>query len=82
MTSGCMPAGPPAPMGQDVSHSYRGLLIECIARQLEHDIRSGEIKVGTKLPSEREPAAQFGASRNVVREALRRLEARHLIGPR
>lgn len=57
----------------------RGPLTEHIARQLEHDIRSGDIAVGTKLPSERESAAQFGSSRNVVREVLRRLEAQHLI---
>ncbi|MEV4570334.1 FadR/GntR family transcriptional regulator [Nonomuraea sp. NPDC049419] len=74
-----MPADPPAAMGQDIAQSYRGLLTERIARQLEHGIRSGEIQVGSKLPSERELAAQFGASRNVVREVLRRLEAQHLI---
>lgn len=59
--------------------AHRGLLTERIARQLEHDIRSGDIAVGTKLPSERELATQFGSSRNVVREVLRRLEAQHLI---
>ncbi|MFE6886690.1 FadR/GntR family transcriptional regulator [Streptomyces sp. NPDC057694] len=57
----------------------RGLLTEGIARQLEHAIRSGEIAVGAKLPSERELSVQFGASRGVVREVLRRLEAQHLI---
>ncbi|MFF4625334.1 enolase C-terminal domain-like protein [Nonomuraea jabiensis] len=55
-----MPTDPPAPMGHDLSRSYRGLLTERIARQLEHDIRAGKIRVGTKLPSERELAAQFG----------------------
>ncbi|MEV0612177.1 FadR/GntR family transcriptional regulator [Nonomuraea sp. NPDC050404] len=74
-----MPTDPPATMGQDLSQSYRGLLTERIARQLEHDIRSGDVKPGVKLPSERELAVQFGASRNVVREVLRRLEAQHLI---
>ncbi|MFE9885879.1 FadR/GntR family transcriptional regulator [Streptomyces scopuliridis] len=59
--------------------AQRGLLTERIARQLEHDIRSGKIAVGTKLPSERELAARFNSSRNVVREVLRRLEAQHLI---
>ncbi|RFU84161.1 FadR family transcriptional regulator [Streptomyces triticagri] len=62
-----------------VGPGQRGLLTERIARELEHDIRSGAIEVGTKLPSERELSAQFGASRNVVREVLRRLEAQHLI---
>ncbi|MFD4647806.1 FadR/GntR family transcriptional regulator [Streptomyces sp. NPDC058441] len=70
---GSAPAGPVADPAQ------RGLLTERIARRLEHDIRSGEIAVGAKLPSERELAAQFGSSRNVVREVLRRLEAQHLI---
>ncbi|MBF8184989.1 FadR family transcriptional regulator [Nonomuraea sp. K274] len=74
-----MPTDPPAPMGLDLSRSHRGLLTERIARQLELDIRSGDIRAGSKLPSERELAAQFGASRNVVREVLRRLEAQHLI---
>lgn len=59
--------------------SERGLLTERIALQLEHGIRNGDIPAGDKLPSERELAAQFGASRNVVREVLRRLEAQHLI---
>ncbi|UCM87147.1 FadR/GntR family transcriptional regulator [Streptomyces marincola] len=62
-----------------IAPQQRGLLTERIARELEHDIRSGKIPVGAKLPSERELAAQFGASRNVVREVLRRLEAQHLI---
>ncbi|MET4927016.1 FadR/GntR family transcriptional regulator [Streptomyces sp. PSRA5] len=65
--------------GPVAAPAQRGLLTERIARRLEHDIRSGEIAVGTKLPSERELAAQFGSSRNVVREVLRRLEAQHLI---
>ncbi|WWM28289.1 FadR/GntR family transcriptional regulator [Streptomyces sp. B21-104] len=65
--------------GRAAAPAQRGLLTERIARELEHDIRSGEIPVGTKLPSERELAAQFGASRNVVREVLRRLEAQLLI---
>lgn len=72
-------SSPSARSGQAAAPAQRGLLTERIARELEHDIRSGVIPVGTKLPSERELAAQFGASRNVVREVLRRLEAQHLI---
>ncbi|WP_433519345.1 GntR family transcriptional regulator [Nonomuraea sp. CA-143628] len=67
-----MPTDLPARMGDDLSRSHRGLLTERIARRLEHDIRSGEIQSGDELPSEREPAAQFGASRNVVGEVPRR----------
>ncbi|MDT0316867.1 MULTISPECIES: FadR/GntR family transcriptional regulator [unclassified Streptomyces] len=74
-----MPAPPTSPSGRAAPSSQRGLLTERVARQLEHDIRSGEIPVGEKLPSERELAERFGASRNVVREALRRLEAQHMI---
>ncbi|WP_175558964.1 FadR/GntR family transcriptional regulator [Sanguibacter gelidistatuariae] len=69
-------SAPPAP--EPLPHQ-RGLLTEQIARRLERDIRSGDIAVGAKLPSERELAIQFGASRNVVREVLRRLEAQNLI---
>ncbi|MDX3855325.1 FadR/GntR family transcriptional regulator [Streptomyces sp. AK02-01A] len=74
-----MPAAPISQAGRVVPPAQRGLLTERIARQLEHDIRSGEIAVGAKLPSERELAVQFHASRNVVREVLRRLETQHLI---
>lgn len=73
--SGAVPA---APRATEPTHQ-RGLLTEQIARRLERDIRSGDIAVGEKLPSERELAIQFGASRNVVREVLRRLEAQNLI---
>ncbi|MFD5029015.1 FadR/GntR family transcriptional regulator [Streptomyces sp. NPDC058220] len=74
-----MPAAPSSQSGRVAPPAQRGLLTERIARQMEHDIRSGEIAVGAKLPSERELAVQFHASRNVVREVLRRLEAQHLI---
>ncbi|MEO3868704.1 FCD domain-containing protein [Nonomuraea sp. B12E4] len=74
-----MPSAPPSPSGRGTQPWQRGLLTERIARQLEHDIRSGAIEPGVKLPSERELASQFGASRGVVREVLRRLEAQHLI---
>lgn len=73
----------PAPLGilliMSTPPAQSGLLTERIARQLEHDIRSGALEVGVKLPSERELATQFGSSRNVVREALRQLEAKRLI---
>lgn len=70
---------PPQAPSHQPGPAQRGLLTERIARELEHDIRTGEIPVGSKLPSERELSVQFGSSRNVVREVLRRLEAQHLI---
>ncbi|WP_085066985.1 FadR/GntR family transcriptional regulator [Catenuloplanes japonicus] len=67
------------PSDEPFRPAMRGLLTERIARQLEHDIRGGELATGAKLASERELAQRFGASRNVVREVLRRLEAQDLI---
>jgi DNA-binding FadR family transcriptional regulator len=55
------------------------LRTEQIARHLEQEIREGVYAAGTRLPSERELATQLGASRNVIREVLRRLEAQNLI---
>lgn len=49
------PSAPSSPSGSArpgpvVDPARRGLLTERIARELEHDIRSGQIAVGTKLP--------------------------------
>lgn len=46
---------------------------------IEQRIISGELPVGSKLPSERQLAERFGVSRPVVREALRSLSARNLV---
>ena len=45
-----------------------------VAAQLKLAISSGAIKVGERLPSERELAEQMGVSRPSVREALQKLE--------
>jgi DNA-binding FadR family transcriptional regulator len=45
-----------------------------IADQIRQGIRAGEFTVGTRLPAERELAAQLGVSRPSVREALIALE--------
>jgi GntR family transcriptional repressor for pyruvate dehydrogenase complex len=47
---------------------------EEIARQLLNQIRSHELQLGDQLPSERQLAGLFGASRGSVREALGALE--------
>lgn len=52
---------------------------EVIYEQIYKKIVAGELKVGDKLPSERELAEQFGRSRPTVREALRMLEQDGLI---
>ncbi len=50
-----------------------------IALTLEERILSGELVAGDRLPSERQLALEFGASRPMVREALRSLIERGLI---
>lgn len=47
---------------------------EDIAAQLRFEILSGHYRPGTRLPSERELALRFEASRGAVREALKKLE--------
>ncbi|MDO5635177.1 MAG: GntR family transcriptional regulator, partial [Micrococcus sp.] len=46
---------------------------------LEDQLRSGEIRVGDKLPGERILAERFGISRPSVREATRILDAMGLV---
>jgi GntR family transcriptional repressor for pyruvate dehydrogenase complex len=43
---------------------------ELVAEALLAKIRSGALPLGERLPSERDLAAEFGVSRNAVREAL------------
>ena len=52
---------------------------EIVAAALEEAILKGELKVGEKLPSENSLATQFGVSRNIIREALRDIQARGLL---
>ncbi|MCT1368530.1 MULTISPECIES: FadR/GntR family transcriptional regulator [Kocuria] len=50
-----------------------------IVQSLERKLRSGELTVGDRLPSERALAESFGISRASVREAIRVLEAMGLV---
>lgn len=50
-----------------------------IADQLEARILQNQLKEGEKLPGEMELAERFGASRNVLREAMTTLKERGLI---
>ena len=52
---------------------------EEIAAQIRTELAKGQLKVGSRLPSERALAEQFGVSRNTLREALRSLEHAGLI---
>lgn len=50
-----------------------------IAARLQQAILDGTYAFGARLPAERDLAEHFGASRSTVREALRRLEERHML---
>lgn len=55
---------------------------EEIVSQITALILSGELKIGDKLPSERELGERFGVGRNSVREATRALESASLVETR
>jgi len=54
-------------------------IFHSVAEAIGAAIARGELKVGDKLPTQRELGEQFGASRVVIREALRYLEQQGLI---
>jgi len=55
---------------------------EQIVKQIQHAIREGQLPRGSKLPTERELADQFGVSRSVVREAIKVLDTMGLVESR
>lgn len=57
----------------------RELLSQKIEKKIEKLIRSGEIPIGGKLPTEQQFCEQFSVSRNAVRPALKSLSARGLV---
>lgn len=54
-----------------------GFLYNDVAARIEKEIRP--LEVGTRLPSEREMAVNYGVSRNVLREALRLLSEKGIL---
>lgn len=50
-----------------------------IAAQIRRELAEGRLRIGSRLPSERALAVQFGVSRNTLRGALRSLEHSGLI---
>ena len=64
--------------GEDVSPA-RPRAFQAIVDRIEESIRTGGLKPGDRLPSERDLVTEYGVSRSSVREALRVLESRHLI---
>ena len=71
-------SSPTANYGQIVTASLAGQ----IAEALEQAILEGHLRIDERLPTEEDLARQFGVSRPTVREALKRLAARHLIRSR
>jgi len=57
-------------------------IFEDIVRQIRHLIKKGRLKVGDKLPPERDLAQAFKVSRASVREAIRVLESAGLVKTR
>ena len=60
----------------------RPLLYNQIANLIEQRITSGEYKSGSRLPSEQKLCEEFGVSRTILRETLKLLKERGLIGTR
>jgi DNA-binding FadR family transcriptional regulator len=61
-------------------HKVKGARVsDEIAAQIRLLISTGKLQVGSRLPSERALAEQFGASRNTLREAIRSLEHAGLV---
>ena len=57
-------------------------LFELVAQQIEASIVEGVYRAGDRLRSERQLAERFGVSRNVVREAVKRLSQKGLVETR
>jgi GntR family transcriptional repressor for pyruvate dehydrogenase complex len=57
-------------------------IFERIAEQIEKRILNGELRSGDRLPTERELAEQFHASRTAVREAMKTLAQKGLVDMR
>ncbi len=62
-----------------LSAAERAPLSIAVARRLREVIVSGQMSVGTELPSEKDLARDLGVGRSTIREALRILQAQGLL---
>lgn len=69
-------------MTQPAERLYRGRVADQIVDDLRRQILSGELPDGSRLPAERELAAQYDVSAPTVREAVRVLTAMGLLSTR
>jgi GntR family transcriptional regulator, transcriptional repressor for pyruvate dehydrogenase complex len=74
-----MVAGPSEVHDQGWVPVTRARTYELVLDRIEEQIASGRLRVGDRLPAERELAAALGVSRVAVREAMRVLQAMGLI---
>src|SRR5262245_2611055 len=72
-------SGPPRPTGHTGPVATARSSSDTIADTLVERLVAGDYRPGDRLPSERQLSLEFGASRPMVREALRSLVARGLI---
>src|SRR5438132_757097 len=69
-------------MSQPSERLYRGRVADQIVEDLRRQILSGALADGSRLPSERELAAQYDVSAPTIREAVRVLTAMGLLSTR
>ncbi len=62
-----------------MSDQKAGSVSQRVHETLRRDILEGKLEAGSKIPSERVLAEQFGVNRHAVREALKRLQEAGLI---
>lgn len=69
------PRNPSSRDEADESESASSSAVDQVLAQIREMIVEGGLKVGDKLPTERELCERFASSRNTVREAMRMLKA-------
>ncbi|MFN3991338.1 MAG: FadR/GntR family transcriptional regulator [Tabrizicola flagellatus] len=67
------------PSAADEIARASGSAVDAVLAQIRQMIVDGGLKVGDKLPTERELCERFASSRNTVREAMRMLKAFGLV---
>ncbi len=77
--SGAAPTGGAPASGPTWTSVSRSRTHELVLQRIEEQIVAGNLRVGDRLPAERDLAAQLGVSRSSIREAVRILEAQGVL---